>query len=44
MGLFLGWTLDYTGSLWVPIIAHSLNNTLSLLYIRYCIKLEVKPN
>jgi len=40
-GAFLGWILQQTGCLWAPIIAHALNNSISLLYIRYCIKPEV---
>jgi membrane protease YdiL (CAAX protease family) len=34
-GLFLGVTLDYTHSLWTPIIAHSISNLISLCLMRY---------
>lgn len=34
-GLFLGWLLNVTGSLWAPIFAHSISNFLVLSYLRY---------
>ena len=34
-GLFLGWLLIVTGSLWAPIFAHALSNFLVLSYLRY---------
>jgi membrane protease YdiL (CAAX protease family) len=34
-GLFLGWLLNVTGSLWAPIFAHALSNFLVLSYLRY---------
>jgi membrane protease YdiL (CAAX protease family) len=39
-GLFLGWLLIYSHSLWTPISAHAVNNLISLLYLRYWIKNE----
>jgi len=34
-GIFLGWLLLITNSLWTPIIAHALSNFLVLLVLRY---------
>lgn len=34
-GLLLGWLRDWTGSLWVPIIAHSLSNFIAITALRY---------
>jgi membrane protease YdiL (CAAX protease family) len=34
-GLFLGWMLALTNSLWTPVLAHSSSNFLVLLYLRY---------
>lgn len=39
-GLFLGWLLIFTHSLWPPILAHSFNNLVSLLYLRYRVRPE----
>lgn len=33
LGLFLGWLRQASGSLWPPILAHALNNTLSVALI-----------
>lgn len=33
-GIFLGFLVQFTGSLWTPIIAHALSNAISLLYLR----------
>ena len=37
-GLLFGWLRDYTGSLWVPIIAHSLSNFIAIASVRYIVK------
>jgi membrane protease YdiL (CAAX protease family) len=37
-GLLLGWIRDWTGSLWVPIIAHCLSNFISIASLRYMVK------
>lgn len=44
-GLFFGWLMDYTGSLWAPIVAHVTNNLVVLLYFRFGLKqrTESKP-
>ena len=34
-GLLFGWLRIWTGSLWVPIIAHSLSNFIAILALRY---------
>jgi membrane protease YdiL (CAAX protease family) len=34
-GIFLGWLLLITNSLWTPIVAHSLSNLIVLLVLRY---------
>lgn len=35
MGLLLAWTYQHSGSLWVPIIIHAVNNTASVLAAYY---------
>jgi membrane protease YdiL (CAAX protease family) len=37
-GLFLGWLRDWTGCLWVPIIAHALSNLIAIASLRYFFK------
>jgi membrane protease YdiL (CAAX protease family) len=37
-GLVLGLLSERTGSLWVPILAHTISNFVSILYMRYWIK------
>lgn len=37
-GLLLGWLRDWTGSLWVPIIAHSVSNLIAIAGLRYMVK------
>jgi hypothetical protein len=37
-GLLLGWLRDWTGSLWVPIIAHSVSNFIAIAGLRYMVK------
>jgi len=39
-GLFLGFLLDYTGSVWASIFAHAISNFLVITYSRYFIKTE----
>lgn len=35
VGVFLGLLLDHTHSLWTPIVAHTLNNLLVILFLKY---------
>ncbi|MBI4533565.1 MAG: CPBP family intramembrane metalloprotease [Candidatus Melainabacteria bacterium] len=37
-GWVLGWLYVTTGNLWVPILAHSVSNAISLLFLRYGVK------
>ena len=37
-GLLFGWLRDWTGSLWVPIIAHGLSNLIAISALRYMVK------
>jgi membrane protease YdiL (CAAX protease family) len=37
-GLFLGYLMNSTGSLWVPIIAHALSNFIVIVALRYFVK------
>jgi membrane protease YdiL (CAAX protease family) len=37
-GLLFGWLRDWTGSLWVPIIAHALSNLIAIASLRYMVK------
>lgn len=37
-GLLLGWLYDYTGSLWIPIMAHIVHNFISLCILRFVMK------
>jgi len=39
-GLFQGWLLTYTGTLWAPILAHAVSNAIGLLFLRYLVKAE----
>lgn len=34
-GIIFGYLLEYTGSLWPPIIAHMTNNFVSICFLRY---------
>lgn len=36
-GFVFGYFKDYSGSMWVPIIAHILNNTIGLFYLKHWI-------
>jgi len=42
--LFLGWIYILTGNLWVPILAHAVNNAISLLFLRYGVKPVAPPS
>lgn len=42
-GLVFGYLKDYSGSLWVPIIAHIVNNTIGLFYLRHWIGKQQPP-
>lgn len=35
VGIFLGLLMDHTHSLWTPIVAHTLNNLLVILFLKY---------
>jgi uncharacterized protein len=37
-GLLFGWLREWTGSLWVPIIAHALSNLIAITSLRYMVK------
>lgn len=37
-GWVLGWLYITTGNLWVPVLAHSVSNAISLLFLRYGVK------
>ena len=37
-GLLFGWLRDWTGSLWVPIIAHALSNLIAISALHYMVK------
>jgi membrane protease YdiL (CAAX protease family) len=39
--LLLGFLLDYTGTLWTPIVAHALSNFIVITYLRYGVKAQV---
>jgi len=38
--LLLGFLLDYTGTLWTPIVAHALSNFIVITYLRYGVKTQ----
>ena len=42
-GLLLGWLYDYTGTLWVPIMAHIVHNFISLCILRFVMKPPAAP-
>jgi membrane protease YdiL (CAAX protease family) len=38
--LLLGFLLDFTGTLWTPIVAHALSNFIVITYLRYGVKTQ----
>lgn len=43
-GLLLGWLFIITGNLWVPVMAHTVSNAISLIFLRYGVKPVAPPN
>jgi uncharacterized protein len=41
LGLFMGWVYRQSGSLWVPIIVHAVNNTALVIAAFYLPNLNV---
>lgn len=43
LGAVFGYLYYWSGSLWLPIIAHFTNNAVTVLAYNYCIKMQIDP-